>query len=161
MSVGDAPDTGEIPPTLPDRATAVSGSAPTRSVQLLRVASPNQEEEAPRGGNTGSHPPGQSGGTQRVGESGDGVPSLQPLEGKHAAALFLTGAKEPPRPSPVKCSMHNTVEGGVYPYRCSACGGCYLCQHKLRRYEFWECFNGKLRPTHLDPGVPVTKRALW
>lgn len=43
----------------------------------------------------------------------------------------------------------------IYPYRCSRCGGCFLCEHKQIGYEFWVCRDGYHKPTTPDPGVPV------
>lgn len=56
------------------------------------------------------------------------------------------------------CTMHDTIENGVYPYRCDECGECFLCKHTLthgRRY--WRCGSDpEMVPTTYSPGVPVS-----
>ena len=56
--------------------------------------------------------------------------------------------------------MHETVEQGYYPYRCSRCGECFLCGHKLLGYEFWVCSDGYKKPTRPDPGVTAKEGIL-
>lgn len=56
------------------------------------------------------------------------------------------------------CTMHEVTEfipnrGWIYPYRCSRCGGCFLCQHDLVGYEYWICHDGYEKPTQPDRGV--------
>lgn len=53
----------------------------------------------------------------------------------------------------MNCTMHLTIENGVYPYRCSRCGRCFLCGHSLIGYAFWVCHDGHQKPTTPDPGV--------
>lgn len=55
---------------------------------------------------------------------------------------------------PVRCTLHDTIERGVYPYRCSRCQGCFVCQHRLIDRSFWICRDGGQVSTRLSPGVP-------
>ena len=57
--------------------------------------------------------------------------------------------------NPASCSLHNTVEGGIYPYRCHRCLQCFLCAHRLLDRRFWLCADGTRIPTTFSPGVPV------
>lgn len=65
--------------------------------------------------------------------------------------------------SPAACTMHTVQELNnegqwVYPYRCSRCGGCFLCAHTLIDYAYWVCADGYRKPTLPDPGVLVSNR---
>ena len=56
------------------------------------------------------------------------------------------------------CTLHEVIEGSVYPYRCHRCGGCFLCQHYLLGYRYWVCRTWLLWPvarTVVSPGVRV------
>lgn len=55
------------------------------------------------------------------------------------------------------CTVHDTVEGSVYPYRCARCGGCFICQHRLKGRLFWVCADGVEVPATMSPGWPVSK----
>lgn len=54
------------------------------------------------------------------------------------------------------CPIHDVVEDDVYPYRCSGCGFCFICQHTLVGYHSWVCPHGVRKATTMDPGVLVT-----
>jgi hypothetical protein len=43
-----------------------------------------------------------------------------------------------------------------YVYRCSRCGGCYVCQHGLNQAKTaWKCTDGALRPVGFDECVAI------
>jgi DNA-directed RNA polymerase subunit RPC12/RpoP len=46
----------------------------------------------------------------------------------------------------------------VYPYRCSDCGQCFACSHKLIGYTHWRCPDGGLKRAVMDPGVRVPRK---
>ena len=64
--------------------------------------------------------------------------------------------------APNACTLHDVIEQDaqqrdVYPYRCSCCGRCFLCAHRLIDYAFWICHDGFNKPTTFDPGVLVAE----
>lgn len=65
-----------------------------------------------------------------------------------------------PRSPRVACTIHDVIEtdhegNRVYPYRCSRCGGCNICQHKQIGYTHRVCRDGAKRHMGWDPGVIV------
>ncbi len=61
----------------------------------------------------------------------------------------------------VPCDLHDVVEGGwggrpvVYPYRCSHCGRCFVCQHWTLGHSCWLCLWPPRCVRGFDPGVLV------
>lgn len=55
------------------------------------------------------------------------------------------------------CDLHEVIENGVYPYRCSNCGQCFVCGHWLIGMSWWVCSWWPFRrvSTRPSPGVPV------
>ena len=60
-----------------------------------------------------------------------------------------------------RCTLHDVVERGVYPYRCSRCGECFVCRHflffdEVGERHYWLCRDGSggRVPTTPSPGVP-------
>ena len=58
-----------------------------------------------------------------------------------------------------RCTLHDVVERGVYPYRCHRCGECFVCKHTLvfigqTGQRAWRCANGSIVPSTPSPGVP-------
>jgi hypothetical protein len=59
-----------------------------------------------------------------------------------------------------RCAVHDVIEidadeRPVYPYRCSRCGGCFVCEHQLVGRTHWICRDGFRKPATRDPGVFV------
>jgi hypothetical protein len=53
------------------------------------------------------------------------------------------------------CTLHDTVENGLYPYRCHRCDRCFVCGHLRLGYHWWLGRCG-LHRTVSSPGVPVS-----
>ena len=53
------------------------------------------------------------------------------------------------------CTIHEVIECGIYPYRCSKCGRCFICGHIRVGYRWWLCLHPLgLARTRFSPGVP-------
>lgn len=63
------------------------------------------------------------------------------------------------------CTMHTIIEERtdslgarvrVYPYRCSRCGGCFACEHRISpTLRWWTCKDGKHISTRPNAGAPA------